>query len=305
MLACAATVGTAVSLSHSPADGATRAGAPAADGPTLRPPASAGPARSSTPTRHTQLSPRAPLVWSDEFSGPAGASPYGPTWQYALGGNGWGNQELQCYTDSPDNSVLDGHGELVLTARYDPGHACSDGARNDYTSARITTETLRSLQYGQVRVRALLPTASGVWPAIWALGVDSPQVGFPASGELDIAEVVGSTPELVYGTLHAPSTDATTPFAASASTRLDGPASSAFHVYGIDWTPDSVSFSVDGSVYSTVDRADVARKGGVWVFDHPFYLLLNVAVGGTFPGPPEDPAAYPQSMRVDYVRVYR
>src|SRR6478752_4444586 len=143
-------------------------------------------------------------VWSDEFDGPQGAAPNPRIWRFATGGAGWGNSELECYTDRRANAALDGHGHLVITARRDPGHRCADGTTNDYTSARLLTQHRKTFEYGHIRVRAKLPTAPGTWPAIWALGIDHDTAGWPNSGEIDIVEKVGSMPTIAHGTLHGP-----------------------------------------------------------------------------------------------------
>ena len=249
-------------------------------------------------------SPAARLVWSDEFSGRSGALADPATWRPAQGGDGWGNNELECYTPAPGNASLDGQGHLAITALYQPGHLCSDGHHNDYTSARLSTETLKVTKYGSIRVRAKLPTASGAWPAIWALGDDHSTVGWPRSGEIDIAEVIGRQPTVVHGTLHGPKADGK-PYDLTAQRSTGSNLASSFHVFGTDWSPTSVSFSIDGHVYSRMTKAQVTRQGpDAWVFDKPFYFLLNLAVGGNWPGSPSTPTAFPQRMLVDYVRVY-
>lgn len=237
------------------------------------------------------------LTWSDEFTGPAGASPDQSRWRHETGGTGWGNNELEYYTDNADNAVLDGDGHLVITVRRaDPSRSCWYGACR-FTSARLTTYQRFSQEYGRFEARTKLPEGAGVWPAFWLLGDDINDVGYPECGEIDIMENLGQQPRTVRGSLHGPG------YYASGSYTLPGPRTLAedFHVFAVDWSPTSVSFSVDGHIYQTRNRADGNRG---WVFDHPFSILLNVAVGGDFPGPPNDATRFPQHMVVDYVRVY-
>jgi beta-glucanase (GH16 family) len=249
----------------------------------------------------SSLAPR--LVFSDSFEGPAGAPPNPANWQPVTGGTGWGNQEVECYTASRLNSALDGHGDLVITALKQPGYPCSDGATDDYTSARLTSENLHAFQYGTISVRAKLPTGQGIWPAFWALGQDYPVVGWPDSGEIDITEVTGKHPAITNASIHGPGMnglpyDLTNEF--DANVNLD----TAFHVYSTTWTPTALTFSIDGTQYFKVTASQVKRVGG-WEFDQPFYLLLDVAVGGSFPGPPSAATPWPQQMIVSYVRVYQ
>lgn len=243
------------------------------------------------------------LVWSDEFDGPAGSPPDPRVWTPMTGGKGWGNQELECYTDARDNSALDGHGYLVISAREDKGHACADGATNDYTSARLSTQGLKTVEYGTISVRAKMPTGDGAWPAFWALGQNHDSAGWPASGEIDVTEVVGKQKNVTHGTLHGPTADGK-PYSVTGSFTSPTDLSADFHVYSATWTASSIDFSIDDTVYSHLTKDDV-EKSGRWVFDQPFYLLLNVAVGGTFPGNPSASSVWPQQMVVDWVRVYQ
>ncbi len=239
--------------------------------------------------------------WHDEFSGAAGSAP-SQAWGYQVGGNGWGINELECYTDSRDTSALDGHGHLVITALSTPHQACGDGNTRDYSSARLSTQSRVTTGYGRIRIRAMMPSAPGVWPALWALGDNHDSAGWPQSGEIDISEVVGKLPSTVHGTLHGPKFDKS-PYSTGVTKDLGQDVGDAFHVYGIDWSPAAVTFSVDGTPYGTVSKAEIDRYG-TWVFDHPFYLLMNVAVGGNWPGAPTAQTQFPQRMIVDYVRIY-
>jgi len=243
------------------------------------------------------------MVWSDEFSGPAGSAPDSSSWTPVTGGDGFGNQELECYTSSRDNSALDGKGFLVISARKTPGHACSDGRVNDYTSARLTTKSLREFTHGTLTMRAKVPTGVGIWPAFWALGSNHDTAGWPFCGEIDVTEVLGRQNTLDHGSVHGPKSDGT-PFSLTGTATAAQDLGQDFHVYAVSWTADRVSFSLDDHEFYAVTKADLERVGE-WVFDQPFYLLLNVAVGGTWPGSPSDVTTWPQQMVVDYVRVYQ
>ena len=243
---------------------------------------------STTPTP-TPVSPS----WSDEFDGPANAAPASAKWTYDLGGGGWGNQELQTYTNDPANAHLDGNGHLVIHV---------DRAGAGYTSARLKTQGRFSAQYGRVEARIRLPFGQGIWPAFWMLGADFPATPWPQCGEVDIMEHVGREPSMNHGGVHGPGYSGGS--SVSSVYTLPGGAkfSDDFHVFAIDWSPQSMAFSVDGTVYRTI-RPSSLPAGAPWVFDKPFFLILNVAVGGTFPGNPDVTTQFPQEMIVDYVRV--
>ncbi|MGH3319533.1 MAG: glycoside hydrolase family 16 protein [Streptosporangiaceae bacterium] len=236
-------------------------------------------------------------TWSDEFDGPAGAAPDPHKWGHQTGGTGWGNKELEYYTDRADNAALDGDGHLVITARKATAdRSCWYGTCR-YTSARLVTQHRFAQAYGRFEARIKLPRGQGIWPAFWMLGKDIEDVGYPQSGEIDVMESLGDDPGTIYGSLHSPDYDVTTKYSPPGQESFaDG-----FHTYAVSWTPDSISFFVDGRQYVTRTRAEV---GDSWVFDHPFFLLLNVAVGGEWPGSPDDTTRFPQRMVVDYVRVY-
>jgi beta-glucanase (GH16 family) len=242
------------------------------------------------------------LVWADEFEGPAGNGPDPTRWVHDLGGHGWGNSELQCYTSSSRNARLDGASHLVIRAERHPGHRCADGTPNDFTSARITTRARFATTYGRIEMRAALPDGVGTWPAFWALGTDFPSVGWPRSGEIDVMEHVGSKPDVVSGTLHGP-TATGEHWQLHRGTAIAGLGTS-FHVFAAEWDRSEVTFSVDGHDYGQVRRTD-AEALGSWPFDKPFYLLLNLAVGGTLGGPVPAHTVWPQQYVVDYVRIYR
>lgn len=243
------------------------------------------------------------LVWNDEFEGPAGASVDRTRWTFDVGGGGWGNQELESYTDRPRNARLAGNGILVIDVLRE-SHVGPDGIARDYTSARLKTQGLFSQAYGRFEARLKLPQGRGIWPAFWMLGADITSVGWPACGEIDVMENVGHEPGVTHGTLHGPGYSG----ASGVGGRFTLPAgrrfADDFHVFAVEWEPAALRFYVDGQLYQTRTPADLP-PGGRWVFDHPFFLLLNVAVGGHWPGPPDETTVFPQQMLVDYVRVYR
>ena len=252
------------------------------------------------------------LAWSDEFDGPAGAPPDPSVWTPEIGDGtangipGWGNAERQTYTDDPANLALDGQGHLVIRALETGGDAplCYYGAPCEYSSARIITAGALEVTYGRIEARLKIPYGQGLWPAFWMLGNDIFEVGWPESGEIDIMENIGREPHTVHGTIHGPGYSAGGGVGRS-FTLPDGAAfADDFHVYAIDWAPESITWSVDGVEYSTITPADLP-SGTRWVFDHPFFLILNVAVGGHWPGYPDETTTFPQEMVVDYVRVYQ
>jgi len=244
---------------------------------------------------------RGPLLWADEFDGPAGIPADPGTWRPETGGHGWGNAELQYYTGEPDNAALDGAGHLAITVRRaDPELAAAryDGRR--YTSARLITKDLKPVRYGLIEASIKIPRGRGLWPAFWLLGTDIDQVGWPACGEIDVMENFGTAPAWVYGTVHGPGYCGKSGIGGefAAGTRL----ADDFHAYAVHWEPDRIRWFFDGTPYHTVTPAGLG--GNPWVFDHDCYLLLNVAVGGTASVSPESSAPFPQTMLVDYVRVY-
>jgi beta-glucanase (GH16 family) len=238
------------------------------------------------------------LVWADEFDGPAGQKPDPAKWTYDVGGGGWGNQQLEYNTDRTENVSLDGDGHLAIVARQE------DYEGSAYTSARIKTQGLFTLAYGRVEARIKLPTGPGIWPAFWMLGDDVDTVSWPQCGEIDVMEYRGQEPEVVHGSLHGPGYSAggalTQSFSLNDGSRFD----EDFHVFSVEWDLGRIAFFVDGQVYQVLTTRQVPGSGE-WVYDHPVFLILNVAVGGTFVGDPSDSTMFPQTMLVDYVRVYK
>ncbi len=235
------------------------------------------------------------LVWSDEFEGDSAAAPNAEKWKFDLGTgqNGWGNNELQTYTQSPQNVALDGKGNLLITARKDQF--------GNYTSARIKTQGIFTQKYGRFEARIKTPTGAGIWPAFWMLGSNIDSVTWPNCGEIDIMEQKGKNSNITYGSLHGPGYSGgeaiTTPYALQ-NNRFDND----FYVYAVEWSENRIDFFVNDYLYKRIESSEVP---GVWVYNQPFFMILNVAVGGNFVGPPNNFTPFPTTMSVDYVRVYK
>ena len=244
------------------------------------------------------------LTWSDEFDGPDGSGVDPNNWSFDTGGSGWGNQELEYYTSGTANAVVTG-GNLVITATTEgaSAYSCWYGPCQ-YTSARLNTSGKFSQQYGLFEARIQIPEGQGVWPAFWMLGNNIGSAGWPACGEIDIMENIGRTPDTTYGTTHGPGPDSYPGDGLSGPFNGSAPMGSAFHVYSTEWSASAVSFYVDGTLYWTVTPS-MLPAGATWVFDQPFFMLLNFAVGGSWPGSPDATSSFPQQMLVDYVRVYQ
>ncbi|MBP6821664.1 MAG: glycoside hydrolase family 16 protein [Acidobacteria bacterium] len=246
------------------------------------------------------------LAWGDEFDGTAGSAPDQAKWAYDLGigpgRDGWGNNELQTYTNRTENAYLDGEGHLVIKAIRE-NFTGADGATRAYTSARLVTRGKFEPTYGRIEARIKVPFGQGLWPAFWMLGSNITSVGWPACGEIDVMENIGREPSTVYGTIHGPGYSGAQGLSDSL-TLLDGKRyADDFHTFEVEWNPRDISFYIDGLHYHTRKSPEFSGNRQ-WVFDHPFYLLLNVAVGGNWPGNPDATTVFPQTMVVDYVRVY-
>ena len=257
----------------------------------------------STPSPTTRT-----LVWSDEFDGVAGARIDSTKWGYDKtdGCNqencGWGNNEKEYYTDAPDNIALNGRGQLMIVARRAPaGLTCYYGACR-YRSAKITTRGKMLAAPGRVEARIKLAAGQGLWPAFWMLGHNIAVTGWPAGGEIDIMENKGSEPTISSSAVHGPGYSGNTPFAHRQ--KLDaGSFSGEFHTFAVEWDSLHVRFFVDGIAHYAVTR-DAVERYGKSILDQPFFLILNLAVGGHFDGDPQSDAIFPATMLVDYVRVY-
>ncbi len=243
-----------------------------------------------------------PLVWSDEFNGPAGTAPDNSKWLHDTGGSGWGNGELQYYTSSTRNAAMDGHGNMAITARREnPNNYTCHYGTCQYTSARLLTAGKFSRNQGRFEARLKLPKGQGMWPAFWMLGDNVFTDGWPNSGELDVMENVGKEPGTIWGSIHGPGYSGANSVNASYTLPNGKALGDAFHTFTVDWGPESITWYIDGIPYSHKTKSGVS---GPWVFDHNFFLLLNLAVGGNWPGAPAPGTALPQSLLVDYVRVY-
>jgi beta-glucanase (GH16 family) len=230
------------------------------------------------------------LVWHDEFDGTAIDS---ANWTYDIGSGGWGNGEAQYYTSRPENARIE-DGMLVIEAhqeKYEDSY---------YTSARLKTQGLQSFQYGRIEARLKVPSGDGVWPAFWMLGSSFDGTNWPDCGEVDIMEYVGREPDLIVGTLHGPGYSGAAGM--SQWNRQEYAIADDFHTYAIEWKADQIDWYYDGEKYHTVTSADLSDRR--WVFDQPFFIILNLALGGTLGGPIGLDTVFPAHYYVDYVRVY-
>jgi beta-glucanase (GH16 family) len=242
------------------------------------------------------------LAWSDEFGGPNGSGVDPTKWVLEVGGGGWGNQELEYYTNRLQNAYVQ-DGRLVIRAQREK-YKGKDGVTRDYTSARLKTHGKFSQAYGRFEARAKIPYGQGLWPAFWMLGDNIDSADWPTCGEIDIMENVGKEPSTVHGTIHGPGYSGSAGIGDPYTLPVGNRFAEDFHIFAVEWAPNAIRFYVDGDLYSTRTHADLPQ-GRQWVFDHPFFLLLNVAVGGGWPGSPDTSTIFPQTMLVDYVRVYR
>lgn len=259
----------------------------------------------STDEKQTVITKKT-LVMSEEFDVPGAPNPN--LWSYDIGvgpdpSNPWGNNELQYYTDRPQNIIVE-NGNLKITARRELYLGSS------FTSARIITKGKLEQKYGRIEARIKLPLGQGLWPAFWMLGsniqtgVENPDnpntLAWPACGEIDIMEYLGNSPTKIFGTVHGPGYSGGESISKNfflSNSRFD----TDFHVFGIEWDENKINFYVDDFLYHSVTPSDVP---GDWVFNQPFYLILNIAVGGNLPGSPNAETPFPQSMLVDYIRIY-
>ncbi|MFT4604265.1 MAG: beta-glucanase (GH16 family) [Rhodothermales bacterium] len=244
--------------------------------------------------RHSTTSAAWRLVWQDEFSGTEGQSPDPTKWTYDIGTD-WGNAQLEYDTDRPENVSLDGMGNLVIAARRESYQG------QEYTSARIATRDLYEPTYGRIEARLSLPAGAGIWPAFWMLGANIDEVGWPQCGKFDAVEYFGRDPDTVFGAVHGPGYTGDAALMRTFQSE-DVSFQQEFHTYTVDWSADRFDWYVDGLLYHTTTAEDLP---GEWVFDHPFYLILDVAVGGGAAGNPDETTIFPARMLVDWVRVYQ
>jgi beta-glucanase (GH16 family) len=239
------------------------------------------------------------ITWRDEFDGPAGRGIDTSKWVFDVGGNGWGNSELQYYSDRADNARLDGEGHLVIRAAREAYKG------RDYTSARLKTEGKFQQTYGRFEARAMMPPGRGLWPAFWLLGSNYTSVGWPASGEIDIMEFLGHDVRTIRGTLHGPGYSADRALSAKYSLGASKAFTDGFNVFAVEWSPGEIRFYVNEELYVR-QTPQTLPAGTSWVFDgHPFFVILNLAVGGILPGSPDGTTPFPAELVVDHVRVYR
>jgi beta-glucanase (GH16 family) len=239
-----------------------------------------------------------PPTWSDEFNGPPGSPPDPAFWSAVVNGAGGGNQELEYYV--PAANALDGHGDLVIAASRDNGAYHAWYGPSQFTSGKVWTKGKFAFRYGRLEVRAAFPCAGqpGAWPAIWMLGTNYKDVGWPACGEIDIFESFGQdrSATQISGAVHTSGGSK-----GQLSQLPAGNTAANFHVYTLDWNPTSLEIGVDGHTYFAVNKGDL---GSTWPFTQPFFLILNLAIGGTQGGSVPPGATFPYLGRFDYVRLY-
>jgi beta-glucanase (GH16 family) len=241
------------------------------------------------------------LIWSDEFDSPDGSAPNSTKWSYDLGGDGWGNNEFESYTSRRENSRMEG-GRLIIEARKESIKG-TDGITRPYTSARLKSKGKWSWTHGRIEARIKIPRSQGMWPAFWMLGANADSVGWPDCGEIDIMENIGKEPDTVHGTIHGPGYSGGDGIGKPFKLPSNQPFASDFHLFAADWETNRIRWSVDNQIYFTVTPANLPT-GKNWVFEKPEFLILNLAVGGNWPGNPDSTTSFPQQMIVDYVRVY-
>jgi len=237
------------------------------------------------------------LIWSDEFNAANGTGADTTKWNLVNKGDGFGNNELEFYTNRPANAYHDGNGFLVIKVIKESYMG------REYTSARLESNGKFEHLYGRYEARLQLPRGQGIWPAFWMLGNDIGSASWPNCGEIDIMENIGKEPSIVHGSLHGPGYSGGNPLGQAYTLPNGGKFADGFHVFAVEWEQNVVRFYVDDILYGTKTPSDTP-SGARWVYDHPFYLLLNVAVGGNWPGAPDATTVFPQTMLADYVRVY-
>ena len=247
------------------------------------------------------VKPKWTLTWSDEFNQPDGSAPDPAKWKIEIGGNGWGNHELEYYTARSKNVQIR-NGNLVISTLKE-NYTGGDGVARSYTSARLNTSGTFAQTYGRFEARIRIPYGQGVWPAFWLLGNNIETNGWPDDGEIDIMENIGREPGIVHGTIHGPGYSGANGIGFPLSLRV-GRFADQYHVFAAEWKPSQIHFYVDDQLYATITPANLPPKTK-WVYDHPFFIILNLAIGGDWPGSPDATTTFPQTMLVDYVRVYR
>lgn len=243
------------------------------------------------------------FLFHDKFDGQSGTSFDVSRWTAEVGGGGWGNDELQYYTDEIANVRLDGKGRLEIQAVETRARDlnCWYG-KCRFTSARLVTRGKFEFKYGRAEARIKVPKGAGMWPAFWLLGADIDRSGWPSCGEIDIMEFIGREPSKVFGTLHGPGFSGAKGSGGFVELPKGVNVSDDFHDFAVEWGPNNIRWFLDGKQFKIFSRGDI-QAGSKWVFDQPFFIILNLAVGGRWPGPPDATTRFPQSLLVDYVRV--
>lgn len=245
------------------------------------------------------------LAFSDEFNGKKNAPINNAKWTAEIGGEGWGNKELQYYTNSAENAYHDGKGSLGIKVfkKEALDLKCWYG-QCGYTSARLITKSKFEQQYGRFEARIKIPRGQGVWSAFWMLGNDIDRVGWAECGEIDIMENIGREPKIVHGTAHGPGYSGANGPTKSFNSIGNKDFADDFHVYSVEWREKEIKWYVDGKLYHTLTPKDIPA-GKKWVYEHPFFVILNLAIGGDWGGVPDKTTVFPQEMLIDYVRVYK
>jgi beta-glucanase (GH16 family) len=249
---------------------------------------------------HATVNPNWKLVWSDEFDGDSIDT---SKWNFEVNGDGGGNNELQYYTDRPENAKVE-NGHLLITAIKED-YRGPDGKSRHYTSARMTTKGKFFWKYGRFEARIKMPKGKGTWPAFWLMPEDNVYGGWARSGELDIVEVIGQTPNIAYGTIHYGDSWPHNTHTGDKFTLPSGDLSDDWHVYAVEWEEGQIRWYIDGQLYQTQTKWYTNGGNFPAPFDQNFFIIFNFAVGGAWPGPPNSSTTFPQTMDVDYVRVYQ
>ena len=246
------------------------------------------------------------LAFKDEFNKAANTPIDSSKWTAEIGGGGWGNEELQYYTNSIENAYHDGRGNLVIKAiKLAPPLNLNCWYGNcKYTSARLITKGKFDQKYGKMEARIKIPRGQGMWAAFWMLGNDIDSVGWSQCGEIDIMENIGREPTTVHGTIHGPGYSGANGIGAPFNTTDNQVFADDFHVYSTEWSKNKIAFYVDGKLYKTITPQDLPA-GKEWVYEHPFFMILNLAIGGNWGGVPDENSVFPGEMVIDYVRVHK
>lgn len=244
-------------------------------------------------------------VFNDEFNRPQNSPIDSSKWTAEIGGEGWGNKELEFYTNSIENAYHDGNGSLVIKAiKLTPPLtlSCWYGSCQ-YTSARLVTKGKFEQTYGRFEARIKIPRGQGMWSAFWLLGNNIDKVGWSTCGEIDIMENIGREPSIIHSTVHGPNFNGANGIGAPFSLTNNAAFADDFHIYKTEWSENIIRFYVDGNLFKTITPKDIPKSSN-WVYDHPFFVILNFAVGGPWGGSPDNTSIFPQMMLIDYVRVY-